>query len=229
MPWGPSTEFADWWYVISWKGLIWAGVATALAAAATVGFAVVQFWADDVRDKRSGERQLTLEMQTSEAKRETTGALERIAVLQAEAEKLKAQAEADRLARIKIEERIAPRRISSEQRTLLAQALTKLPKGAAVVESRLMDNEGKDFADDLKAALADLGWNVVAGTFATWTSSERGLFLGVVADQANAKLVSDALATAGLKNAVKMMAPTDQSRSGGFEPGILYFLVGAKP
>ncbi|HUZ30849.1 MAG TPA: hypothetical protein VMV19_01895 [Xanthobacteraceae bacterium] len=71
---------ANWWFDVSWYGLLWAGAATALAACATVIFLFVQFWSSGVRERHAEWRTSSLELQTETAKTET-------ARLGAEAEK----------------------------------------------------------------------------------------------------------------------------------------------
>ena len=49
-------ERANWWFDVSWYGLLLAGGATALAAAATVVFLFLQFWSSGVRERQSDWR-----------------------------------------------------------------------------------------------------------------------------------------------------------------------------
>jgi hypothetical protein len=81
---------ANWWFGVSWYGLLIAGLITALAAFATVGFLFAQFWSSSVRDRQSEWRTSTLELQRAEAKKDTAAANERIAELNNETERLKA-------------------------------------------------------------------------------------------------------------------------------------------
>lgn len=71
MSWGPSPEYADWWYVVSWKGIIWAGVATAMATGAVVLFTALQFWSDAVRDRQAAERERQANERISQLNNET--------------------------------------------------------------------------------------------------------------------------------------------------------------
>ncbi len=158
MSWGPSPEYADWWYVVSWKGIIWAALATALAASATLIFALFQFWADGIRDARANDRHVALEVQTSEAKRDTAGAMERIATLQAEAEGLKAQAEADRLARVKIEQKLAPRSLSGEQQLAVVEGIKRFAPQPFRFVSYQDDPEVVHLVHGLIRVLIGAGW-----------------------------------------------------------------------
>jgi hypothetical protein len=131
MPWGPSPEYADWWYVFSWKGILWSLVATALAALAAVIFTLIQFWSDSIRESRSSERQATLEAQTSDAQRTTALARERIAELEKETALANERAAADRLA---LAELRSPRTIDTE---VFKKAL--IGKDSATVELLYVD------------------------------------------------------------------------------------------
>jgi hypothetical protein len=81
-------ERANWWFDVSWYGLLWAGTATAIAACATVAFLFLQYWSGGVRERQSEWRTSALELQTQQAKRDTAAAQERIAALNKETAKL---------------------------------------------------------------------------------------------------------------------------------------------
>jgi len=68
MSWLPSPEYADWWYDLSWKGIIGFGALAAFATAATVMFTVLQFWSGGIRDEKAEVRNQSVEIQLSEAK-----------------------------------------------------------------------------------------------------------------------------------------------------------------
>jgi hypothetical protein len=115
-------ESANWWFGISWYGLLISGSLAALAATATVAFLFVQFWSSSVRDKYAEQRTSTLEFQTASAQRDTArlsaeaeSAKAQIAEAQARAAEANQKAEEDRLARVKIEEYLAPRAILQDQ------------------------------------------------------------------------------------------------------------------
>lgn len=64
-------ERANWWFTVSWFGLLIAGGLAAFAAFATVIFLFVQFWSSNIRDRQSDWRTTTLESETAAAKKET--------------------------------------------------------------------------------------------------------------------------------------------------------------
>jgi heme/copper-type cytochrome/quinol oxidase subunit 1 len=84
-------EWAEYWYPIAWKGLLAAGAVTAVAACATIAFLVLQWRTTSIRENQSEWRTSALELQTAEAKRETSAANERIAVLDNDTERVKAE------------------------------------------------------------------------------------------------------------------------------------------
>jgi hypothetical protein len=44
-------ERANWWFDVSWYGLLWSGGVTAFAAFATVTFLFLQYWSSGIREK----------------------------------------------------------------------------------------------------------------------------------------------------------------------------------
>lgn len=179
MSWLPSPEYADWWYDLSWKGIITFGAVAAFATAATVMFTVLQFWSDGIRDERSDARQLVLESETSSAKAEASRANESAAVLEKEAAALKAQAEADRLARVKIERQMAPRSITQEQQHELTARLTKHPKQTVAVIAAPSTAESEWFARVLGAPIKEAGWEteVLGGASTAMFLHPRGVIV----------------------------------------------------
>lgn len=138
MSWLPSPEYADWWYGLSWKGIIGFGALAAFATAATVVFTVIQFWSDGVRDQRAEERSNAMEVQLAASAVEIARANEAAAKANTETERLRSQ--------------MAWRRISEEQARKIANALRAAglrPRG--VVHSN--DPESANFGEDVKAVL----------------------------------------------------------------------------
>lgn len=146
MPVDPSLlERANWWFDVSWYGLLIAGLVAAFGACATIAFLFAQFWSSGIRDKQSEWRTSTLELQTASAKKDTASAVERIAGLTANAEASRAtiaaadarSAEAQQkaneadLARIKLELQLAPRRIPPEKEQEFIDAISPY-KGTSV-------------------------------------------------------------------------------------------------
>jgi len=63
-------EWAEYWYQVSWFGLLSAGLLTALAALATLGFLLLQWKTSTIRETYS-EWRTSVELQAVEARNET--------------------------------------------------------------------------------------------------------------------------------------------------------------
>lgn len=160
----PSAEHADWWYVVSWQGLIGASILTAGAAAATVIFVIIQFWSDDIRDRRADERHRSLEVQTAQARAESDRAQldssranveaakanERAAALEKEATSAKLELE-------KLRAQMAGRRLSKQQFDILVAEFTAMKDMAIDVDAIAPDAESVMFANDIQGALNQAG------------------------------------------------------------------------
>jgi hypothetical protein len=57
--------------------------------------------------------------------------------------------------------------------------LSKASPVPLAIVSRLLDSEGKDFADDIKLVLTGSHWTQLA-QYENWTQSEKGLFMATV-------------------------------------------------
>jgi hypothetical protein len=64
-------DWAEAWYPVAWKGLLAAGVVTAIGACATIAFLLLQWRTIDIRERHSEWRTHMLELQTAEAQRDT--------------------------------------------------------------------------------------------------------------------------------------------------------------
>jgi hypothetical protein len=73
-----------------------------------------------VRERHTEWRTSVVELQTEEAKRDTEEAKERIAQLELQTAEANKRAEEDRLARVKIEQRLADRILSDAQLVVIA-------------------------------------------------------------------------------------------------------------
>lgn len=147
----------------------------------------------------------------------------------AEANKI---AEGERLARLKLEARVAPRRIRGEQRQKMVAVLSAArPSGVAIV-SRLLDSEGLDFAEDIAAAFKASNWQ--APSYSNWTRSDKGVFIatieGTAPDPTDHSLLAAALDAAEIAHTTIVIRGEDINRmSPHFQPQVLYLLIGAKP
>ena len=139
------------------------------------------------------------------------------------------KAEAERLARVKIEERIAPRRLSDEQKGKLREILSNTPGYTVVLCSRFLDAEGADFLSDFSETIAGSDW--IVRTTNEWMRMQRGIFVAHVdfADIHGKKELENALTAAGLQPGFLNVNANDGAIPGGFQPGVLYLLIGGKP
>jgi hypothetical protein len=145
MSWLPSPEYADWWYDLSWKGLISFGAVAAFATAATVMFTMLQFWSDGVRDEKAEQRSQAMELQLSDANLRAS-----------EANRI---AEGEKLARIKLEEKIRPRTLSPEQAAAMLAILKDAPKGPVFINPDWTNPEAKIFAAHIATVLEAAGFS----------------------------------------------------------------------
>lgn len=194
---GMPLEF--WQRVILWT--MWAGFGlTALGAAVAVVSSFVAYQVSDITQSDADKRIAVAGSAASQANAEAAKANEaaakahmRAAGLEKEAANLKAQAEADRFARIKIEERLAPRRLSENQMQSLLVALAPIatsPSGvrqSVAVFPSAISFEAAILADQLAAVLGSAGWTinrhpvtfghalVVSGVQILTSSNRRGI------------------------------------------------------
>lgn len=136
-------DWAEYWYPISWKGVLAGGIITAVGACATIAFLLLQWRTTSIREEQSEWRTSTLELQTAQANaalgeaqadiakanlqiaeaKKQTAALEkdtanaRKGIVEANARALEAQAE---LARFK-----APRSIAEADKAAMISLLSK--------------------------------------------------------------------------------------------------------
>jgi hypothetical protein len=77
-------EWAEYWYPISWKGVLAAGVLTALGACLTIAFLLLQWRTTTLREEHTEWRTASLELETAKAKAELGTAQADIAKANAE-------------------------------------------------------------------------------------------------------------------------------------------------
>jgi hypothetical protein len=130
---------------------------------------------------------------------------------------------------LSLEVKIAPRRLSEEQR----EAIRRSPSSGqrVIVVSRVIDSESGDFADDLAMALTDAHWANVSRT-PNWITSIRGIFIGAVPgiNFSESEVLAKALNAANIEyKPMAISGDAVRSISPQFESGTLYLLVGVKP
>jgi hypothetical protein len=137
-------------------------------------------------------------------------------------------AESEHRARLRLEEQIAPRRLTATQKAQLVQLLKEEP-AAVIIVSRFMDPEASDFASDFESALQEADWQTQR--MKNHTAKKYGVFIGMVAGTsvAGAKRLSDALTAMSVPHEEIILSADDPTISPGFQPDTLYLLIGAKP
>ena len=86
-------EWAEYWYPISWKGVLVGGLITAIGACATIAFLLLQWRTTTIREEQSDWRTTVLEAETAKAREGTAKANERIAELVNQSEQLRKDTE----------------------------------------------------------------------------------------------------------------------------------------
>jgi hypothetical protein len=186
-------DWAEYWYPISWKGVLAGGIITAIGACATIAFLLLQWRTTSIREDQSEWRTSTLEMQTAQANaalgaaqadiaranlqiaeaKKQTAALEkdtanaRKGIVEANARALEAQAE---LARFK-----APRSISEADKPAIISALSNFA-GTKVAIYILGDGpEPNDLGAAISGVLTQSRWVPLS-----WNWSGAGAAAGVI-------------------------------------------------
>lgn len=179
----------DWWLSVFNRVYLWAGVIAAISGVvAIVATRGIQFYSSRIDTAQKGHI-AELELQTAQARRASSDALEGQSKLEVEAEKarvqqraleaqiaqsgadqerlrtenleLQSKVEKERLARLQIEERLAPRSLSRKGREAIAAELT--PLGRQRIDFLLYPNDAEivGIAEQLAQALQMAGWTVV--------------------------------------------------------------------
>lgn len=150
--WDASVSTANWVYGIAWIGLISGAIVTAVSTMAI-------FWASGVRDKHADTLIAQAQASSDEAKAAAALANARAAEANQKAK------EAD-LARVRLEEKLAPRRLTQEQLTTIAEKMkswAKLTDGhaqSAAVFPFPPNFESSSLAGQIISALETAGWKI---------------------------------------------------------------------
>jgi hypothetical protein len=139
-------------------------------------------------------------------------------------------AERERLARVRLEQQLAPRRLTAVQRAKLVDSLGGFTGGATIV-SPILDPEATDFGDDLDVALRAAGWETlrVRNFLTVKTGVSVGSFTGS-RPLPGIKRLHEALSAAGIENdEVVIGTDEENTTSPHFQAGYIYLLVKRKP
>lgn len=186
---------------------------------------------------RAKDAQLSLDLKTKDERiadlnRQASDAEREIALANQHAAEATAKAESERLARVKLEHELAPRRLNAEQIHKLAELLKDEPEPIAIV-SAVVDGESADFANDFDTAFKAAGWETKR--FPTRITVERGLEIGTQGKASGLiaqvmSRVQRAFTAVGIPCRIAEFRADDHSFSAiGFEKNVLYIVVNHKP
>jgi hypothetical protein len=143
---------------------IWLLVFGAIVVIGVAGesfFGIRHWWNSRKLQQLQNAENLALQSEIERVRSDTAKAMERAARAEQQAAESNKTAEQERLARIKIEERLAHRRIGEKEHRALVAAL-KSHAGARIDVFKLMgDLEAEPFADEIIRILKDSGWDVM--------------------------------------------------------------------
>jgi len=157
-----------------------------------------------------------------------------LAVLKAEtlANESRTVAEREQIARLRLEERVAPRRLTPEVRAKLIAAVKGHASAAPIeINSSMSDAESGEFSAMLRDALKDAGWKFSGGSLVAWDSpAPRAVTVAINPADVNSSAITNAAvalqrALYSIGFAIDPQAKSD--RNAGV--GIIRLIVGFKP
>jgi hypothetical protein len=208
------------------------GIIVVVGVAGESFFGIRIWWNSRKLSRLQGEENQRLEAtiselnkSTAEAHRESAEALAKaeafrldIAKANERAAEANRVAEEEKLARLKIEERMAGRRVTKELHDRFVPILKPFGGSVAGV-TKLGDMEAGVFADDIIKLLQDSNWTVVVNSVGTASPPRYGL-AGVIDERTEAGKA--------LASAIKML-PTASVESRSLTRGVASIFVGLKP
>jgi hypothetical protein len=140
-------------------------------------------------------------------------------------------AESERLARVKLQEGLQPRRLSSIQKEKLTSLLRDDPEPIGIMW--VADGtEGSDFANDIGDALNKAGWKTTFGIRSTF---EHGIEIGTMRGSDMSLVMPEierlkrALSAVGFSSRTTLFDPEDHHSVLSFEKNVLYLVIDHKP
>jgi hypothetical protein len=126
----------------------------------SAGNAIISAGEANERAGKANERAVRAEKSLAEANERSAQANERAANAEREAARLNKSAEEERLARLMIEERLKPRRLSQEQRDAIRVMVSAFSGTDVRLTTVVSDSDGAQFAKDFLDVLSEAGWHV---------------------------------------------------------------------
>jgi hypothetical protein len=168
-----SLETANEFYAWGWRASIAGAIITAVAV-------VFLMWGTRVRDH-------DFEGQIAELHSSASASRERAAQLEVRANEVQLELEKERLARAKIEARIAPRLITQAQQHELAVRLSEFKNQRVALIASPSTPESEWFARVLGAPLREAGWDmeILPGTAGATVLFPKGVVVQFMLNSAN--------------------------------------------
>jgi hypothetical protein len=150
-------EWADYWYPISWKGVLAGGLITAVGACATIVFLLLQWRTTGIREAQSEWRTASLETQTAQANAALGVARADIAKANAQIAEASARQKEAELKLEQLRQRVSQRHVDRE---VFLKNLEGKPK--APVEILFVQDDGEAFtlALEIRDLLKLAAWKV---------------------------------------------------------------------
>lgn len=140
-------------------------------------------------------------------------------------------AEAERFARVKLQQHVQARRLTGKEKEQLTKLLSENPQ-SIMIGFCMFGSDCMDFANDIGDALNKAGWKTYFGAS---SSNGRGIKVGFVkgSDEALAAewvpKIRHALREIGIDSNEAWFDPNDKTQVGGFQKNVLYLIVHNKP
>jgi hypothetical protein len=152
-------EWAEYWYPISWKGVLSGGIITAVGACATIIFLLLQWRTTTIREEQSDWRTSVVEADTAKAKAQLGMAEADIAKANAQIADANARTKEAELKVEQLRKELGPRHL---QRDVFLRELLGQP--SAQVELLYLQDDPECFAlaQEIWRALEEAKWPVEA-------------------------------------------------------------------
>src|SRR5580658_9862947 len=128
----------------------------------------------DQKAGEANERAAKNEREAAQLRKDAEGLKLDVATATGQAADANKNAESERLARVKLQKQLQPRRLTSVQKEKLATALGSDPQ-PILIGSCMLDNDCIDFANDIGDAFKQAHW---IPTFGSRTASPYGIIVG---------------------------------------------------
>jgi hypothetical protein len=149
--------WAEYWYPISWKGVLVGGIITAIGACATIAFLLLQWRTTAIREQHSEWRTSALELQTADAKADLGKAQADIANAQARIAEADARSKEAELKLEQLRERLRPRQIKGSSFLKILEGKPKAPVEILFVRD---DGEAFQLSLQIRDFLKQATWSV---------------------------------------------------------------------